>query len=304
MINLNYTSKTIRSPFEVYSSIQRMGKLDIGRIRWIPYSQITNLKKIAEGGFSIIYKATWEGTDVAVKKLHDSQNISKYFLNELRSLYQCNDDNKWVIGCYGITQDPITREYMIILNYAEGGNLHNYLQKNFINITWNDKLFILHGISFGLDKIHKNNFIHRDFHSGNMLFSEYWKVGDLGLSQPANNALSNNEIYGVIPYIAPEIFKGAAFSKESDVYSFGSMISFNKKQKYMTREYEFDINNIQRSSIQNTNSATQSLIVPVNSSRKRNFKELKNETNENQKNRKYIKVDNSNDELLNIIELI
>ncbi|CAB5382387.1 unnamed protein product [Rhizophagus irregularis] len=82
------------------------------------------------------------------------------------------------------------------------------------------------------------------------------------------------------------------------------MISFNKKQKYMTREYEFDINNIQRSSIQNTNSATQSLIVPVNSSRKRNFKELKNETNENQKNRKYIKVDNSNDELLNIIELI
>ncbi|CAB4402614.1 unnamed protein product [Rhizophagus irregularis] len=76
------------------------------------------------------------------------------------------------------------------------------------------------------------------------------------------------------------------------------------KQEYITREYEFDIDNIQRSSIQNTNSATQSLIVPVNSSRKRNFEELKNETNENQKNRKYIKVDNSNDELLNIIELI
>ncbi|CAB4402647.1 unnamed protein product [Rhizophagus irregularis] len=76
------------------------------------------------------------------------------------------------------------------------------------------------------------------------------------------------------------------------------------KQEYITQEYEFDIDNIQRLSIQNTNSATQSLIVPVNSSRKRNFEELKNETNENQKNRKYIKVDNSNDELLNIIELI
>ncbi|GBC28526.2 kinase-like domain-containing protein [Rhizophagus irregularis DAOM 181602=DAOM 197198] len=380
---------TTYNPTTVYLYISDKLRSPARKIEWIPYSHITNLKKMAEGGFSIIYKATWEGTDVAVKKLHDSQNISKYFLNELRSLYQCNDDNFGVIGYYGITQDPITKEYMIILNYAKGGNLHNYLQKNFINITWNNKLLILQRISFGLYSIHYKNFIHRDFHSGNMLLSTYWKVGDLGLSQPANNTLSNNEIYGVIPYIAPEIFKGAAFSKESDVYSFedtpecyadlmkkcwdsnpskrpiineiyntlytaiwyqfeqaekkrleliqlkklgpefsekphpkaiytsralsdliskastiGSMVSLHMKQEYITQEYEFDIDNIQRLSIQNTNSATQSLIVPVNSSRKRNFEELKNETNENQKNRKYIKVDNLNDELLNIIELI
>jgi serine/threonine protein kinase len=74
-------NKTIRNPLEVYSFIRY--NLPIIGIEWIPYSQITNLKKIAEGGFSIIYKATWEGTDVAVKKLHDSQNISKHFLNEV-----------------------------------------------------------------------------------------------------------------------------------------------------------------------------------------------------------------------------
>ncbi|PKY32035.1 kinase-like protein [Rhizophagus irregularis] len=367
----------IGSPYKVYSFIH--DKLPIRGIGWIPYSQVTNLKKIAEGGFSIIYKATWEGTDVAVKKLRDSQNISKHFLNELRSLYQCNDYNFRIIGCHGITQDPITKEYMLILNYAEGGNLHDYLQKNFINLRWNDKLYILQGISFGLQAIHRNNFIHRDIHSGNMLLSQYnWKVGDLGLSQPANNTLLNNEIYGVIPYIAPEIFKGAAFSKESDVYSFGmimwelttgckpfanikhnveliykiidgkrpeitndtpecfanlmknqlgpefsenphpkaiftsralssliskastinssSMISFNVKQEYITREYEIDTNNNQSSSTQNTNSATQSLTVPINSSRKRNFERLENESNETQKNRKYIKVDNLEDE--------
>ncbi|POG60309.1 kinase-like domain-containing protein, partial [Rhizophagus irregularis DAOM 181602=DAOM 197198] len=51
-----------------------------------------------------------------------------------------------------------------------------------------------------------------------------WLIGDLGLSQPANNTSSNNEIYGVIPYIAPEIFKGSSFSKESDVYSMGMIM--------------------------------------------------------------------------------
>ena len=51
-----------------------------------------------------------------------------------------------------------------------------------------------------------------------------WSIGDLGLSQPVNNILSNNEIYGVIPYIAPEIFNGSSFSKESDIYSLGMIM--------------------------------------------------------------------------------
>ncbi|RIA93799.1 kinase-like domain-containing protein, partial [Glomus cerebriforme] len=78
--------------------------------------------------------------------------------------------------------------------------------------------------------IHNVEFVHRDFHSGNILFEgfshsrHYWKIGDLGLSQPANNTPCNNEIYGVIPYIAPEIFKGSEFSKESDVYCMGMIM--------------------------------------------------------------------------------
>ncbi|RIA87935.1 kinase-like domain-containing protein [Glomus cerebriforme] len=121
---------------------------------------------------------------------------------------------------------------MLIMHYADSGNLHNYLQTNFINITWNKKLDILWNISLGLNCIHEKNFIHRDFHSGNILLSEEktnyidyqsWFVGDLGLSQPANNAL-NNDIYGVIPYIAPEVFKDVAFSKEADIYSMGMIM--------------------------------------------------------------------------------
>ncbi|RIA87842.1 hypothetical protein C1645_827204 [Glomus cerebriforme] len=61
-----------------------------------------------------------------------------------------------------------------------------------------------------------------DFDYG--LYNDKWKIEDLGLSQPVNNALSNNKIYGVIPYIAPEIFKESAFSKKSDVYCMGMIM--------------------------------------------------------------------------------
>jgi hypothetical protein len=53
------------------------------KIKEIPYSQVTKLKPIAEGGFGVIYKANWLGDNVVIKKFNNSQNISKYFLNEV-----------------------------------------------------------------------------------------------------------------------------------------------------------------------------------------------------------------------------
>ncbi len=72
--------------------------------------------------------------------------------------------------------------------------------------------------------------LHRDFHSGNILVeiikneSERYLIGDLGLTQLANNSSLDNQIYGVIPYIAPEILNSGDFSKESDIYSMGMII--------------------------------------------------------------------------------
>ena len=38
---------------------------------------------------------------------------------------------------------------MLIMNYANKGDLHNYLKKDFANITWNKKLYILQRVSMG-----------------------------------------------------------------------------------------------------------------------------------------------------------
>ncbi|RIA80179.1 kinase-like domain-containing protein [Glomus cerebriforme] len=124
---------------------------------------------------------------------------------------------------------------MLIMDYAMEGNLHDYLQKKFVNINWTIKIRILREISEGLRNIHDANFIHRDFHSGNILLrvmeltNDSYSIkdcciGDLGLSQPASENSFNNEIYGVIPYVAPEIFNGTKFSKASDVYGLGMIM--------------------------------------------------------------------------------
>ncbi|GES91906.1 kinase-like domain-containing protein [Rhizophagus clarus] len=224
----NYMENVNTNPLDVYDYIRKIfsnSRTNQLSINEIPHAQITNFEYIAEGGFGAIYRAIWLGQNVAVKKFLNSQNISKYFLNEVKSLFQCYS-LEYIVEVYGISQDIKTKEYMLIMKYASGGNLHNHLQKNFNDIIWNKKLHNLWKISEGLNVIHKKHFIHRDFHSGNILLAhQTWLICDLGLSLPANYSSSNNnEIYGVIPYIAPEIFTGGAFSKESDIYSIGMIM--------------------------------------------------------------------------------
>ncbi|EXX67400.1 Cdc15p [Rhizophagus irregularis DAOM 197198w] len=205
-------------------------------VKWIPYSQFKNVKEITKGGYGIIYKAIWPAHDdldreIILKRFERSKNNIKYFLNELISNQHCKNKplHNYIIEVYGYTKEPESDDYILVMEYASEGDLHKYLQKNFTSIAWsnryNQKLHILQEISKGLEYIHKNKFIHRDFHSGNILLDVFqWKIGDLGLSQSESSKSLNNEIYGVIPYIAPEIFKGAAFSKEADIYSFGMIM--------------------------------------------------------------------------------
>ncbi|GBB98690.1 hypothetical protein RclHR1_00330017 [Rhizophagus clarus] len=258
-------------PYSICDSIYQDVRI---QMEWIPFSQFTNVKEITKGGFSIIYQAIWsdgpfyiiddtvtsrgiryyrfrrggiirggkyrrDNETVILKRFINSQDIDKYFLNELKSNQYCYQIKHHIVKTFGFTKDPKLDDYILVMEYARGGDLHNYLQKNFTRITWDKKkLSILWQISEGLETIHKAEFIHRDFHSGNILSNlisdkdynprydkrNQWQIGDLGLSQPVNKPSSNNEIYGVIPYIAPEIFKGSSFSKETDIYCMGMIM--------------------------------------------------------------------------------
>jgi serine/threonine protein kinase len=113
----------------------------------------------------------------------------------------------------------------MVLDYAEHGNLRNYLDTNYNELKWNDKINYLHSIAHGLKVIHEKKLIHRDLHIGNLLRRKNLTcITDLGLCKPADyNASKNikNSVYGVLPYIAPEIVRGQNYTKAADIYSFG-----------------------------------------------------------------------------------
>jgi serine/threonine protein kinase len=103
--------------------------------------------------------------------------------------------------------------------------LRQHLNDNFKSCDWNDKFFSLEWIAYGLKVIHDKGLIHRDFHCGNILSErDQAYVTDLGLCQPANaktTQSNNNKIYGVLPYVAPEVLRGKEYTQASDIYGYG-----------------------------------------------------------------------------------
>ncbi|RHZ83308.1 hypothetical protein Glove_97g64 [Diversispora epigaea] len=214
-------------------------------IEWIPYDRFQDIKQIAKGGFGTIYYAKWVDGDirywdmenqhwkrygqleVALKKFNGIVDINEDFLNEMEIHLRTRDALSNSIIFFGITKDPETHEYMMVLEYFKGGNLRNYLNNNLNNINWYDKLYNLKDLANEFSRIHNLDIVHRDFHPGNILKSslesEYTYVSDFGLSKLITGSIKNSPnkpISGVLPYMAPEVLIGGEYTKAADVYSF------------------------------------------------------------------------------------
>jgi serine/threonine protein kinase len=115
----------------------------------------------------------------------------------------------------------------MVLLYCKNGNLRNYLNESKSYINYETKIVRLQRIARGLFDIHNAGKVHKDFHSGNILIDDKLPyISDLGMCQPANKQSDKVEgIYGVLPYMAPEVLRGHQYTKAADIYSFGIVMN-------------------------------------------------------------------------------
>ncbi|POG82938.1 kinase-like domain-containing protein [Rhizophagus irregularis DAOM 181602=DAOM 197198] len=196
-----------------------------GIVEWIPYSNLKNINYLTKGGCSEIYTAKmihgrydeWDSKEqqlkrfgnhnVILKRLENVESANKRWFEEVTS--HLNISNKWsdaIVKCFGLTQDPLNGDYMLVMNKLDI-DLRKYLQQNHNQLTWKERIQIATDIILALLRIHNENAIHRDLHSGNILFkSGLFNISDLGFCGPADRPLKS--IYGNLPYIAPEVIAG------------------------------------------------------------------------------------------------
>ncbi|GBB84614.1 hypothetical protein RclHR1_01120002 [Rhizophagus clarus] len=121
------------------------------------------------------------------------------------------------------------------MSYAKKGNLRKCLP-DIIKFKWQDRLQLLKNIILGLEIIYKSDLTHGN---GNILISVNYEIFiiDLGLCRPINDLQNSdeidNEIYGVLPYMAPEILRREPYTQASDIYSERPGIDKNTPQCYI-----------------------------------------------------------------------
>ncbi|KAF0421272.1 kinase-like protein [Gigaspora margarita] len=149
-----------------------------------------------------------------------SEKKIKALVKELRLLQQvCSFPN--IIKFYGLTKDPYG-DYHIILQYADDGNLREYLEKNFSVMKWSDKLRTASEIAQGLMSLHEHNIIHKSLHSKNILIHQgQIMISDSGLTK------KSKQIASMPAYFDPQCLQKNSnyeLDKQSDIYSLGVIL--------------------------------------------------------------------------------
>ncbi|CAG8492075.1 18082_t:CDS:2 [Racocetra fulgida] len=114
------------------------------------------------------------------------------------------------------------------------GNVYQAIWLDGPREKWDDTTARYVSIAIGLMRLHKKDLIHRNLHSGNVFMtSSMTLLGDIKLPILFKDNLPINDgVYGVLPYMAPEILRNQQFTKDSDIYSFGIImweLAFGKK---------------------------------------------------------------------------
>ncbi|POG70644.1 kinase-like domain-containing protein [Rhizophagus irregularis DAOM 181602=DAOM 197198] len=226
---------------------------------WIPYDNLKNIKYLTKGGCSEIYTADWIngkykewdskkqqlkrfGEHVVVLKiLVNVENANQNWFDEAKS--HLNMSNKWteIVQCFGLTQDPSNGNYMLVM-YEMDIDLRKYLQQNHNKLTWKERIQIAENIIFSLIRIHEENAIHRDLHSGNLLLKNFGlNISDLGFCGPADKPLKS--IYGNLPYMAPEVIIGKVQTNKSDIYSVAMLMweISSGQPPFINYEHNYDL---------------------------------------------------------------
>lgn len=128
-----------------------------------------------------------------------------------------------LIRCYGITQHPETKDYALVIRCIET-DLRSYLYKDqpFPEYDWKTKLEIISDIALILQQIHDNGALHKCLHTGNLRRQmNSILVTELNSNDDSPTLSHANGVYGVLPYVAPEVLRGDEYTKAADVYSLG-----------------------------------------------------------------------------------
>ncbi|RUS33543.1 kinase-like domain-containing protein [Jimgerdemannia flammicorona] len=190
-------------------------------------------KNLGHGGFSVIYKGTYDNKTVAIKVINmwyaEANEVHTVVQNELKLLHTLRESDLVIrlLGYYHDTDFVV----WIVMEYAENGDLAKFLNKSNLKGLWLAKARICADIAKSVDAVHHCGVTHGDLKASNVLIDVFLKpkLADFGHSKTFTSILRGSLLGQTIRYTAPERLCGDKnMSSEqlvlADIYSFGMIV--------------------------------------------------------------------------------
>eukprot|EP01105_Mastigella_eilhardi_P027745 TRINITY_DN871_c0_g1_i6.p1 TRINITY_DN871_c0_g1~~TRINITY_DN871_c0_g1_i6.p1 ORF type:complete len:820 (-),score=181.97 TRINITY_DN871_c0_g1_i6:85-2520(-) len=196
--------------------------------------EVTLGNKLGVGNFGCVYHATWQGGEVAVKRIKStraSEAEVHSFMREAAMLQQV--DFVYTVHFFGAYLDA-KNNICLVTEYMRNGSLDKFLcnrRKQFSSYRLTGMAL---DVAYGLQFLHNKSIIHRDIAARNILVGEFTgekyiiKISDYGLArqtQPSTDSYYMTTSFSPIKWTALESLKANhKFTKSSDIWSWGVLM--------------------------------------------------------------------------------
>ncbi|KAH3742912.1 serine/threonine kinase [Pelomyxa schiedti] len=179
---------------------------------------------IGSGAAGKVYKASYFGMPVAVKKLHDdlSSVALEEFKREIGMVCLLRHPN--LVECIGAAT-KCTEKLYIVCELVTRGSLDSLLATSTEPLPFSLQLRFALNVARGVYYLHSANVCHRDLKGSNILVTEAMqlKITDFGTARtvPKDGFAEN---IGTPQFTAPEVFLKQPFGLPADCYSLGMVL--------------------------------------------------------------------------------
>ena len=184
--------------------------------------------EIARGGMSVVYRAHLRDREhrvVAIKLITPkfaavAERLEEIFHKGSEGEVAASLRHRNVV--YTIEYGRFGKQYFIVMELIDGPNLKQLIDTG--DPHWRDNRFrIVLEAGRGLQYIHQNRLVHRDFCPKNILLGgdNLAKLIDFGLAIPISFRKWHWDRSGTPSYMAPEQVRGQRVDVRTDVYAFG-----------------------------------------------------------------------------------